>query len=216
VLFRLQRSVRRLPARPLSDTLPGPAKYPKEEKGLAVNRKCVNAAGTVGFALALFAGQSVAAFGEVAAQVWVERTQRITAAIDQPIAAGADLDESATNAGRYLNGIQEACSGLNGELIKNGGKNMPVWAQTAQQHLCLGSKQLWQAFDSGKKDKGYCRQLDSAAGYARKAKRGEDPDSVVVAAEQLAVAAEKLAATRITLVKKSIIGDSEITFQCSG
>ena len=93
---------------------------------------------------------------------------------------------------------------------------MPVWAQTAQQHLCLGSKQLWSAFDSGKKDKGYCRQLDSAASYARKAKRGDDPDSVVVAAEQLAVAAEKLAATRITLVKKSIIGDSEITFQCSG
>jgi hypothetical protein len=169
-----------------------------------------------GLVIALFAGQASGAFGDVAAQVWVDRTQRIVAAIDQPIAAGADLGESATNAGRYLSAIQDACSGLQGELIKNGGKNMPVWAQTAQQHLCLGAKQLYRAFDSGKKDKEYCRQLDSAASYARKAKPGDDPDSVVTAAGQLAAAAEKLASTRITLVKKSIIGDSELSFQCTG
>lgn len=168
-----------------------------------------------GLGCALSAGPSLAAFGEVAAQVWVERTQRIVAAIDQPIAAGADLDESALNAGRYLSSIQDACAGLNGELIKNGGKNMPVWAQTAQQNLCLGSKQLWSAFDAGKKNKEYCRQLSGAASYARKAKAGDDPDSVVAAAAQLAAAAEKLAATKITLVKKSIIGDSELSFQCN-
>jgi hypothetical protein len=169
-----------------------------------------------GLALALVAGQASGAFGDVAAQVWVERTQRIVAAIDQPIVAGADLSESATNAGRYLSAIQDACAGLQGELIKNGGKNMPVWAQTAQQHLCLGAKQLYSAFDAGKKDKNYCRQLDSAADYARKAKPGDDPDSVVAAAGQLAAAAEKLASTRITLVKKSILGDSELSFQCTG
>ena len=32
----------------------------------------------------------------------------------------------------------------------------------------------------------------------------------------LAAAAEKLASTRITLVKKSLLGDSEISFQCAG
>jgi len=37
----------------------------------------------------------------------------------------------------------------------------------------------------------------------------------VAAAAQLAAAAEKLAATKITLVKKSIIGDSELSFQCN-
>lgn len=169
-----------------------------------------------GLACVVLAMPVMAAFGEVAAQVWVERTQRIVGAIDQPIAAGADLDESSLNAGRYLKNVQDACAGLTGELIKNGGKNTPVWAQTAQQHLCLGSKQLWTAFDAGKKDKEYCRQLSSAAGNARKAKAGDDPDAVVAAAAQLAAAAEKLAATKITLVKKSIIGASEITFQCKG
>jgi hypothetical protein len=174
------------------------------------------AAMTVGLAGVLFAGVSLAAFGDVAAQVWVERTQRIVAAIDQPIVAGADLSESATNAGRYLSAIQDACGGLTAELIKNGGKNTPVWAQTAQQHLCLGSKQLWNAFDAGKKDKEYCRQLESAARYAGKAKAGEDPESVVAAAAQLAAAANKLASTEIKLVKKSLLGDSELTFKCSG
>jgi len=181
-----------------------------------VNRASSTTAAVACLALTLMAGQATAAFGDVAAQVWVERTQRIVAAIDQPIAAGADLDESSLNAGRYLAGIQDACAGLTGELIKNGGKNTPVWAQTAQQHLCLGSKQLWSAFDSGKKDKGYCRQLDSAADYARKAKPGDDPEAVVTAAAALAAAAEKLASTRITLVKKSLLGDSEISFQCAG
>jgi hypothetical protein len=181
-----------------------------------VNRAYSTTAAVACVALTLVAGQASAAFGDVAAQVWVERTQRIVAAIDQPIAAGADLDESSLNAGRYLAGIQDACAGLTVELIKNGGKNMPVWAQTAQQHLCLGSKQLWSAFDSGKKDKGYCRQLESAADYARKAKPGDDPEAVVTAAAALAAAAEKLASTRITLVKKSLLGDSEISFQCAG
>jgi hypothetical protein len=183
---------------------------------MIMHRTSSTTAAAVGLALVLGASQAIAAFGDVAAQVWVERTQRIVAAIDQPIVAGANLDESSLNAGRYLSAIQDACAGLNGELIKNGGKNMPVWAQTAQQHLCLGSKQLWTAFDAGKKDKGYCRQLDSAASYARKVKQGEDPESVVTAAGQLAAAAEKLASTRITLVKKSLLGDSEINFQCSG
>jgi hypothetical protein len=190
--------------------------YKNESKGALVSRSNSIFAVTFGFGCALFAGQGMAAFGEVAAQVWVERTQRIVAAIEQPVAAGADLDESSMNAGRYLKGIHDACEGLTGELIKNGGKNMPVWAQTAQQDLCLGSKQLWNAFDSGKKDKEYCRQLRGAANYARKAKAGDDPESVVAAAGQLAAAAEKLAATKITLVKKGFIGDSQLTFQCSG
>jgi hypothetical protein len=181
-----------------------------------VNKKRAVSAVVFGLACALFAGRGLAAFGEVAAQVWVERTQRIVTAIEQPIAAGADLAESSLNAGRYLKGIDDACAGLTGELIKNGGKNMPVWAQTAQQDLCLGTKQLWRAFDAGKKDKEYCRQLRGAANYAGKAKAGDDPDSVVAAAAQLAKAADKLASTKITLVKKSIIGDSELTFQCSG
>jgi len=187
-----------------------------KSKGAVVNRSKPVLALTFGLGCTLFAAQGLAAFGDVAAQVWVERTQRIVTAIEQPIAAGADLDESSLNAGRYLKGIQDACAGLTGELIKNGGKNTPVWAQTAQQDLCLGSKQLWSAFDAGKKDKEYCRQLRGAANYARKAKAGDDPESVVTAAGQLAAAAEKLAGTKITLVKKSIIGDSELTFQCSG
>ena len=187
-----------------------------KSKGAVVNRSKPVTAFVFGLGCALFAGQGMAAFGEVAAEVWVERTQRIVAAIEQPIPTGADLDESSLNAGRYLSGIQDACAGLTGELIKNGGKNMPVWAQTAQQNLCLGSKQLWSSFDAGKKNKEYCRQLAGAASYARKAKAGDDPDSVVAAAAQLAAAAEKLASTKITLVKKSILGDSELSFQCTG
>jgi hypothetical protein len=168
---------------------------------------------TVLAGLALVAGQALG-WGDVATQVWVERSQRIATAVDQSIQPGADLDESSMNARKYLAGIVEACAGLTGEIIKNGGKNTPVWAQTAQQHMCLGTKNLSRAFEAGKKDKGYCRDLDSAADYARKARPGEDPDSIVEAAARLAAAAEKLGGTPIELVKKSLLGDSSITFKC--
>ena len=156
-----------------------------------------------GFALALLAGQAAAAFGDVAAQVWVERTQRIVAAIDQPIAAGADLGESSLNAGRYLAGIQDACAGLNGGLIKNGGKNMPSGPDRATAPV----PRLEAAMERVRfrqEGQGILPATRQCGRLCRKAKPGDDPEAVVTAAAQLAAAAEKLASTRITLVKKSL------------
>ena len=155
-----------------------------------------------------------AAFGEASADVWSQRSQRIAAAVAQPVAQGANLDESEAIGNAYFSGIKQACTGITGELIKYGGKNMPVWAQTAQQSICLGADNLARAYRAGKKDKDYCGDLKTAVSNARKARRGVDPDMVVDAAQALIGAAEKLMDSKITLERKSILGSSFISFEC--
>lgn len=155
-----------------------------------------------------------AAFGQASAEVWSQRSQRIAAAVAQPVAQGANLDESEAIGNAYFSGIKQSCTGITGELIKYGGKNMPVWAQTAQQSFCLGADNLARAYRAGKKDKDYCGNLRTAVGNARKAKRGEDPDVVVDAAQALIGASEELMNSKITFEKKSLLGSSFISFKC--
>jgi len=165
-------------------------------------------------AAALIATPAAAAFGEASAQVWAERSQRIAAAVAKPVATSADLDESEQIAFAYFSGVKDACTGITGEHIRYGGKNMPVWAQTAQGSFCLGADNLVRAYRSGEKNKKYCGDFRTSVGAARKAKRGVDPDGVVDGAEALITAAETLMATKVTFEKKSILGNSRISFAC--
>ena len=116
--------------------------------------------------------------------------------------------------GGYINRIKAACDGLTGELIKNGGKNMPVWAQTAQQHFCAGVTATNAALeDPANKDR--CRDFASAIKNAGKAKAGEDPQAIVDSAASLAAAAEKLRGLTIYKTRKGkVLGDGGRAFTC--
>jgi hypothetical protein len=164
--------------------------------------------------VALTPQSAAAAFGAESAEIWSARSQRIAEAVGQTVATSDDIKESEAIGNRYFSTVKQACTGITGEHIRYGGKNMPVWAQTAQQHFCLGADNLFRAYSSGKKDKGYCRDLKSSIGYARKAKAGEDPESVVQAAQALIGAAEALINTKITLQKWSVLGTSNLSFAC--
>ncbi len=163
----------------------------------------------------LFSGAALAAFGETAAQVWAARSNAIAAAVNKPILPGESQSATEDNALDYIAGIKDSCSGLTGEIIKNGGKNTPVWAQTAQQKFCLGASNLMRAYKDGHGNKDYCKDLRSAIGYATKAKRGEDPDIVVDASEALVAAGNRLLSIPIKVTKKSFLGDSQRSFSCS-
>ena len=179
------------------------------------------------------------AWGDNAIAAWTARTAALVAATDQPVGAGAPPNEAgqpvmyvvdsggflykptseekaATDASfAYLDNIHKACSGLTGELIKNGGKNMPVWAQTAQQKFCYGVDAFKTALTDNAADKTRCRELESAVSYAQKAKAGEDPESIVQSAATLAAAAEKLRALPIVMTRKGkLLGDGTRTFVC--
>lgn len=161
-----------------------------------------------------FSAAALAGFGETAAQVWAARSNAIAAAVNKPILPGENQGQTEDNALDYIAGIKESCSGLTGEIIKNGGKNTPVWAQTAQQKFCLGASDLMRAYKDGHGEKDYCKDLRSAIGYATKAKRGEDPDIVVDASEALVGAANRLLSIPIKVTKKSFLGDSQRSFSC--
>lgn len=107
-------------------------------------------------AVALVAGLQLSsaalAWGDKAVEAWTARNAAIAAAVQQPIstqdtdgkpaliATGAQrgwiklssgekeaAEEAVADA--YLKGLDDACDGLTGEHIKNGGRNMPTWAQ---------------------------------------------------------------------------------------
>lgn len=190
-------------------------------------------------AAGLFASATAFAWGDAAITAWTARNTALVAAVNQPIDAGAPPDASGQPAlyyvdargfmykpnaeekaamaasGQYSEAIKQACSGLTGELIKNGGKNMPVWAQTAQQKFCAGVDGLNKALADDAADKTRCKELSSAISYAQKAKPGEDPEAVLESAAALIAAAEKLRGTPIIMTQKGkVLGDSNRTFTC--
>lgn len=193
-----------------------------------------------GFAvLGIAAAMPAFAWEESAVADWTARNVAIAAAVNQPIPASIVLPDSAERAlyatqhrgfsfGRseaenadeaaaanYINGLAQACDGLTGELIKNGGRNMPVWAQTAQQKFCVSVSDLKQAYKNKPHDRDRCKSLDSAMSYAKKAEAGEDPEAVIASAATLVAAAESLRNLPIVLIQKSkILGDGQRTFTC--
>lgn len=179
------------------------------------------------------------AWGDKAATVWVERNNALIAAANQPLGAPADgaapstervlrtttrsgfssgytAEENADEkvAMDFYSGLATACDGLTMEHIKNGGRNMPTWAQTAQQRFCLSVADLKHAYKDKPHDTDRCKSLASAIKYARKAEKGDDPDAVVDSATALAAAAESLRAVKINLIKKGAFGDSNRMFSC--
>jgi hypothetical protein len=189
-------------------------------------------------ALGTLAAGSAYAWGDAAIAAWTARNAALVAAVNQPIEAGAPADAAgkamlysldsggfmykptaeetaAMNAsGGYVNRIKAACDGLTGELIKNGGKNMPVWAQTAQQQFCVGVTATNAALDDpASKDR--CKALASAISNASKAKPGEDPPAVVDSAASLVAAATKLRDLTIYKTRKGkVLGDGGRAFTC--
>ncbi|MDC7682087.1 hypothetical protein PQU92_02300 [Asticcacaulis sp. BYS171W] len=156
-----------------------------------------------------------AEFGDESARVWTERNLSLFNAATQNVPTSDDLDASEAAGNAYFGALKTACSGISGEHIRYGGKNMPVWAQTAQQRFCLGADNLRRAYSSGKKDKKYCGDLKSAISYAQKADAAKNPPAIMASSQKLIEASEALMNSRITLVKKSILGDSKIVFSCS-
>lgn len=186
----------------------------------------------------LLASTNASAWGDKAIAVWTARNAAISAAVGQPVATQdadgkpaliktdvhkgwlkissgeKDAAEEAV-ADAYFKGLDDACEGLTGELIKNGGRNMPTWAQTAQQKFCLGVSGLKHAYDKDQASKSRCKDLESAIKYAKKAERGDDPDAVVDSAATLVLAAEQLRSLPVVLIQKGkVLGDGSRTFIC--
>ena len=194
-------------------------------------------------ALCVMVGVSVSlpalAWGDKAVSVWVARNDAIAAAVKQEIPVSAALssgteralyvtqhrgfaftikkEESADEAAamNYINGLAAACDGLTGEHIKNGGRNMPTWAQTAQQKFCVSVTDLKQAYKDKPEDKDRCKSLDSVINYAKKAEAGDDPEAVLSSAATLIAAAESLRSLPIVLIQNSkVLDDGKRTFTC--
>jgi hypothetical protein len=189
-------------------------------------------------AIGCLASTTALAWSDGAISAWTTRNANLVAAVNAPIDAGAPPaadgspqlyrveggfmykpspeEKAATGAsGAYVTNIEDQCSGLTGELIKNGGRNMPVWAQTAQQKFCAGVKGLGTALVEKASDKTRCKELASAISYAQKAKPGDDPQVIVDSAAALMAAAEKLRSIPIVLTQKGrVLGDGSRTFAC--
>jgi hypothetical protein len=163
-------------------------------------------------------------FGEKAATVWVARNSKLISETDKVIAYNEQKQKGNADLGSYLPNVRAACSGLTGELIANGGRNMPVWAQTAQQKFCLGSGRLENSIvdagasalmtNRGTANKDYCGDLKAAVNYARKAKQSEETPELYNSAMALADAAERLMATDFVVTKWSILGTSNLHLKC--
>ena len=190
-------------------------------------------------ALGTLANSAAFAWGDAAVTAWTARNAALVAAVNQPIGAGApptgdgqpalhavkysgfsykpNAEEKAAldASGSWITHSDAQCEGLWGEHIKNGGQNMPVWAQTAQQRFCEGAKATGNAIMEKSHDKARCKALASAIDYANKAEAGEDPEAIVQSAAELVAAAEKLRAIPIVMTQKSkLLGDSQRTFSC--
>lgn len=190
-------------------------------------------------ALGTLASSAAFAWGDAAVAAWTARNAALVAAVNQPIGAGAPPtadgkpalyvvdsrgffykpnaeEDAATGAsGAWVTNIEEQCKGLTGEHIKNGGRNMPTWAQTAQGRFCGGAKATGNALVEKSHDKQRCKDLASAIDYLQKAKAGEDPEPVVQSAAELIAAAEKLRAMPIVMTQKGkVLGDGQRTFTC--
>ena len=178
------------------------------------------------------------AWGDAAIAAWTARNAALVEAANQPIADGAPKDAAGRPmllsldaggfmykptaeekaaldaAGSYINGLKAACDGLMGEQIKNGGKNTPLWAHSAQQKFCSGVTATNAALEDPA-NKGRCKDLASAISYAGKAKAGEDPQSVVDSAAALSAAAATLRGLTVHKLKKSrVLGDGTRDFTC--
>lgn len=191
-----------------------------------------------GLTLGCLTTTAALAWSDGAISAWTARNASLVAAVSAPIDAGAPPDaggnpvlyqvaggfmykaspeeSAATGAsGAYVANIKAQCSGLTGELIKNGGRNMPVWAQTAQQKFCAGVTALNTALMEKASDNSRCKDLAAAISYAQKAKPGDDPEAIVASAATLVAAAEKLRSTPIVLTQKGkVLGDGSRTFTC--
>ena len=179
------------------------------------------------------------AWGDAAVAAWTARNQAFADAVARPMDPAAPPTASGQRAfyvvdsrgfmykpnaeeraagdasGAYLVAIRETCSGLTGEHIKNGGRNMPTWAQTAQGRFCGGVKALEGALVDKPSDKSRCKELKSAIAYAGKARPGEDPEAVVASAAMLAAAAKTLLEMPVVMTQKGrILGDGVRTFSC--
>jgi len=187
----------------------------------------------------LFATTAFADWSDGAVAAWTARSASLVAAVNQPIDAGAppdasgkallyyvdsrgffykqtEAEDAATAAsGKYAANISAQCKGVTGELIKNGGRNMPTWGQTALQKFCAGAEATEHALVDKPSDKSRCKELASAINYARKATPGQDPEVIVKSAGELVAAAEKLRAIPILMTQKSkLLGDGTRTFSC--
>lgn len=190
-------------------------------------------------ALGTLASTAAFAWGDAAITAWTARNTALVGAVNQPIGAGApptadgqpalhavnargffykpNAEEAAAldASGAWITHIEGQCEGLWGEHIKNGGQNMPVWAQTAQQRFCEGAKATGGAIMGESHDKTRCKALASAIDYAKKADAGKDPEAIVQSAAELIAAAGKLRAIPIVMTQKSrLMGDSQRTFSC--
>ena len=197
------------------------------------------AARLAALALGALATTTAFAWGDEAIAAWTARNAAFVAAVDAAIDAGAPPDasgkpilymvdsrklfykpnaeEEAASAasGAYVSNITAQCKGLTGEHIKNGGRNMPVWAQTAQGRFCGGAKAFESALTEKPGDKSRCKELASAIKYASEAKAGEDPEAIVQSAAALSAAAAKLRAIPILMTQKGkVLGDGQRTFAC--
>ena len=193
----------------------------------------------VAISLGTLASMSAFAWGDDAIGAWTARNAALVAAVNQPLGAAAPLnaagqpvlfsvdsrglfykpnaEEKAANdaSGAYVANIAAQCEGLWGEHIKNGGRNMPTWAQTAQQRFCSGAEALEHALVDKPSDKKRCKDLASAIEYPQEAKTGEDPEAIVQSAAELVIAAEKLRSLPVLMIQKGkILGDGERTFSC--
>lgn len=191
-------------------------------------------------AFGLIVSNAAFAWSDGAVSAWTARNQSFVDAVAQPIAEGAPADaaghrtlymvdsrgfmykptpaEKAAGdaSGAFVASIREKCSGLTGELIKNGGRNMPTWAQTAQQRFCSGAAALEKALVDKPSDKQRCKDLESAISYAGKAKPGDDPEAVVRSSAALAAAAKALLDMPIVMTQKGrLLGDGTRTFTCN-
>jgi len=193
----------------------------------------------VAFALGTLASTTAFAWGDDAVSAWTARNATFVAAVNQPLGTGAPPnaagqpvlytvdsrglfykpnaeEKAATDAsGAYVANIAAQCKGLMSEHIKNGGRNMPTWAQTAQQRFCSGAEALENALVDKPSDKKRCKDLESAIKYAQKAKTGEDPEAVLQSVADLVAAAEKLRGLPVVMTQKGkVLGDGERTFIC--
>lgn len=179
------------------------------------------------------------AWSDAAIAAWTARNQAFADAVAQPMDPAAPATASGQRAfyvvdsrgfmykptaeeraagdasGAYLVAIREKCAGLMGEHVKNGGRNMPTWAQTAQGRFCGGVKALEGALVDKPSDKSRCKELKSAIDYAGKAKPGEDPEAIVQSAAALAAAAKALLEMPVVMTQKGrILGDGVRSFTC--